>query len=215
MKIDYKWTVAKEGYIPIFVSIFITWLLTAFFGVSFLSIILFLILLLIIYFFRDPDRIMPHDEGLLCPADGKIITVDVSKEQEFFNKDMKRVCIFLSLFDCHINRAPDDLEIMETRYYPGEFFFANSDRVIENERLYIRFKTKKNEDIVMILYAGYVARRIVPYVKTGDKLKKGDRIGIIKFGSRVDIYVPTNFHTEFRTGDNVVAVETVLFKNEK
>ena len=95
------------------------------------------------------------------------------------------------------------------------FFFANSDRVIENERLYIRFKTKKNEDIVMILYAGYVARRIVPYVKTGDKLKKGDRIGIIKFGSRVDIYVPTNFHTEFRTGDNVVAVETVLFKNEK
>ena len=188
MKIDYEWTVAKEGYIPILVSIFITWISTAFLGVSIFSLIFFILLLLVIYFFRDPDRILLDKNGLTSPADGKIISVDLYKETEFLNKEMTRVCIFLSIFDCHINRAPTEVQIVETRYYPGAFFFANSSRCIENERFYI---------------------------KSGDFLNKADRLGIIKFGSRVDIYVPNDYSCNFKEGDSVVAVESLLFEKDE
>ena len=215
MKIDYEWTVAKEGYIPILVSIFITWISTAFLGVSIFSLIIFILLLLVIYFFRDPDRILLDKNGLISPADGKIISVDLYKETEFLNKEMTRVCIFLSIFDCHINRAPTEVQIVETRYYPGAFFFANSSRCIENERFYIHMRDKNNEDIILILYAGFIARRIVPYIKSGDFLNKADRLGIIKFGSRVDIYVPNDYSCNFKEGDSVVAVESLLFEKDE
>ncbi|GIR29566.1 hypothetical protein CM15mP43_11900 [bacterium] len=120
MKIDYEWTIAKEGYIPILVSIFITWLSTAFLGVSFF-LNYFYNFIIGDLFFRDPDRILSNKNGLISPADGKIISVDSFKETEFLNKEMKRVCIFLSIFDCHINRAPTKVEVVETRYYPGAF----------------------------------------------------------------------------------------------
>jgi len=216
MKIDYKWTVAKEGYLPIFISIFSTWLATAFLGLSIFSLLIFIILLLIIYFFRDPERFILSAQGIICPADGKIITIDNSIENEFTKSEMTRACIFLSVFDCHINRSPDKVKVIETRFYPGAFFFANSARSIENERLYIHLRNENDEDIVMILYAGFVARRIVPYIKAGDSLEKAQRIGIIKFGSRVDIYVPKKYSSDFKDGDDVVASETLLFKiNEK
>ena len=216
MKIDYEWTIAKEGYIPILLSLLVTWILTAFFGVSIFSLLFFILLLLIIYFFRDPDRILLSEDGLISPADGKIITIDTCKETEFLNREMNRACIFLSVFDCHINRAPSNVRVVETRYYPGAFFFANSSRSIENERLYIHLKDENDEDIVLILYAGFIERRIVPYIKSGDNLNKADRLGIIKFGSRVDIFVEKKYSSDFKSGDSVVAVESILFKkNEK
>lgn len=116
MKIDYKWTVAKEGYLPIFISIFTTWLATAFLGLSIFSLLFFIILLLIIYFFRDPERIIPSGEGIICPADGKIITIDNSVENEFIKSEMTRACIFLSVFDCHINMSPDKVKVIETDF---------------------------------------------------------------------------------------------------
>ncbi|MBT6795629.1 phosphatidylserine decarboxylase family protein [bacterium] len=217
MKIDYKWTVSPQGYQPILVSFLICWLGTAFFGISILSILLLITFLLIIHFFRDPERIIPKTNGILSPADGKIITVDTVKEDEFTNIEMKRICIFLSVFDCHIARSPISSEVIETKYFEGKFKFANSSECIENERLYMHLKTEDKQDVVLILFAGFIARRIVPYVSRTSILKIGQRIGIIKFGSRIDIYVPTNYATELKAGDEVVAGESILFNktNEK
>ena len=217
MKIDYKWTVSPQGYQPILVSFLICWLGTAFFGISILSILLLITFLLIIHFFRDPERIIPKTNGIISPADGKIITVDTVKEDEFTNIEMKRICIFLSVFDCHIARSPISSEVIETKYFEGKFKFANSSECIENERLYMHLKTEDKQDVVLILFAGFIARRIVPYVSRTSILKIGQRIGIIKFGSRIDIYVPTNYVTELKAGDEVVAGESILFNkpNEK
>lgn len=217
MKIDYKWTVSPQGYQPILVSFLICWLGTAFFGISILSILLLITFLLIIHFFRDPERIIPKTNGIISPADGKIITVDTVKEDEFTNIEMKRICIFLSVFDCHIARSPISSEVIETKYFEGKFKFANSSECIENERLYMHLKTENKQDVVLILFAGFIARRIVPYVSRTSILKIGQRIGIIKFGSRIDIYVPTNYATELKAGDEVVAGESILFNktNEK
>ena len=217
MKIDYKWTVSAQGYQPILVSFLICWLGTAFFGVSILSILLLITFLLIVHFFRDPERIIPNTDGIISPADGKVIAVDTVKEDEFTNSEMKRICIFLSVFDCHIARSPVSSEVVETKYFEGKFKFANSLECIENERLYMHLKTEDNRDVVLILFAGFIARRIVPYVSRTSILKIGQRIGIIKFGSRIDIYVPTNYATELKAGDEVVAGESILFNktNEK
>ena len=217
MKIDYKWTVSPQGYQPILVSFLICWLGTAFFGISILSILLLITFLLIIHFFRDPERIIPKTNGIISPADGKIITVDTVKEDEFTNIEMKRICIFLSVFDCHIARSPISSEVIETKYFEGKFKFANSSECIENERLYMHLKTEDKQDIILILFAGFIARRIVPYVSRTSILQIGQRIGIIKFGSRIDIYVPTNYVTELKAGDEVVAGESILFNkpNEK
>ena len=217
MKIDYKWTVSPQGYQPILVSFLICWLGTAFFGISILSILLLITFLFIIHFFRDPERIIPKTNGIISPADGKIITVDTVKEDEFTNIEMKRICIFLSVFDCHIARSPISSEVIETKYFEGKFKFANSSECIENERLYMHLKTEDKQDVVLILFAGFIARRIVPYVSRTSILKIGQRIGIIKFGSRIDIYVPTNYATELKAGDEVVAGESILFNktNEK
>ncbi|HIC76691.1 MAG TPA: phosphatidylserine decarboxylase [Candidatus Dadabacteria bacterium] len=214
MKIDYKWSVAREGYFPILTSFFVCWLGTAFFGLSFISIILFGLFLVVLYFFRDPERIVPNVDGMVSPADGKIISIDKSTESEFVKKEMKRICIFLSLLDCHINRSPIDCSVNETRYYPGAFHFANSDKSVENERLCIHLKSDSNEDVIVIQYAGFLARRIVSYISVNSNLKRGQRIGIIKFGSRVDIYVPENYHTNLKAGDSVVAGETILYERE-
>ena len=212
MKIDYRWSVAKEGYLPILTSFFVCWLGTGFFGLSIVSIILFILFLIILYFFRDPDRIIPNEEGILSPADGKIISIEKSKDSEFTENEMTRICIFLSIFDAHIARSPIKSSVIETRYFPGEFHFANSIKAIENERLCVHLKSNLNENFVLILYAGFIARRIVSYINTSSNLERGERVGIIKFGSRVDIYVPIDYATNLKTGDNVVAGETVLFR---
>ena len=212
MKIDYRWSVAKEGYLPILTSFFVCWLGTAFFGLSIVSIILFILFLIILYFFRDPDRIIPNEEGILSPADGKIISIEKSQDSEFTENEMTRICIFLSIFDAHIARSPIKSSVIETRYFPGEFHFANSIKAIENERLCVHLKSNLNENFVLILYAGFIARRIVRYINTSSNLERGERVGIIKFGSRVDIYVPIDYATNLKTGDNVVAGETVLFR---
>lgn len=217
MKIDYKWTVSDQGYKPIFISFLICWLGTAFFGISIISILLLVTFVLIIHFFRDPERIIPNTSGIISPADGKIISVDLVEEEEFTNLEMRRICIFLSLLDCHIARSPISSEVKETIYYPGKFKFANSPECIENERLYLHLKTQDNSNIILILFAGYIARRIVPFVSKGSLLEIGERIGIIKFGSRIDIYVPSSYVTNFKAGDEVVAGESILFTkpNEK
>jgi phosphatidylserine decarboxylase len=211
MKIDYKWTVSEQGYQPILISFLVCWLGTAFFGLSIVSLLLLIIFLLIIHFFRDPERIIPKTDGIISPADGKVISVDSVEENEFTKFKMKRICIFLSLLDCHIARNPVSSKVIETRYYPGKFKFANSPECIENERLYMHLKLDNDSDVVLILFAGYVARRIVPFVSKGSVLDIGERIGIIKFGSRIDIYVPDDYATEIKPGDEVVAGETVLF----
>ncbi len=219
MKIDYDWSVAKEGYLPILTSFFVCWLGTAFFGLSIISLVLFVSFLVVLYFFRDPERILPNMDGIISPADGKIVSVDESIESEFTKEEMNRICIFLSIFDCHINRSPTDCVVNKTIYNEGKFHLANSVKAIENERLCIHLKTDSDDDIVLILYAGFIARRIISYIAVNQTLKRGERIGIIKFGSRVDIYVPKHFKTDLKKGSHVVAGETILYRmlnnNEK
>ena len=173
----------------------------------------FILSLWCVYFFRDPDRVTPNISNVIVsPADGKIISIEKSKDSEFTENEMTRICIFLSIFDAHIARSPIKSSVIETRYFPGEFHFANSIKAIENERLCVHLKSNLNENFVLILYAGFIARRIVSYINTSSNLERGERVGIIKFGSRVDIYVPIDYATNLKTGDNVVAGETVLFR---
>ena len=214
MKIDYKWTVSEHGYQPILISFLICWLGTAFFGLSIVSIFLLFIFLLIIHFFRDPERIIPTTDGVISPADGKVICVDSAEENEFTKNKMKRICIFLSLLDCHIARNPILSKVKETRYYPGKFKFANSTECIENERLYMHLELPSSQNVVLILFAGFIARRIIPFVSKGDTVDIGQRIGIIKFGSRIDIYVPEDYITDIKAGDEVIAGETILFSKK-
>ena len=172
------------------------------------------IFLLIIHFFRDPERIIPTTDGVISPADGKVICVDSAEENEFTKNKMKRICIFLSLLDCHIARNPILSKLKETRYYPGKFKFANSTECIENERLYMHLELPSSQNVVLILFAGFIARRIIPFVSKGDTLDIGQRIGIIKFGSRIDIYVPEDYITDIKAGDEVIAGETILFSKK-
>ena len=143
MKIDYNWSVAKEGYLPILTSFFICWLGTAFFGLSIISLILFCLFLVVLYFFRDPERILPNTDGIISPAGGKIVLADTSIESNFTNEEMNRICIFLSIVDCHINRAPVNCAVNKTIYNEGKFHLGNSVKAIENERLSWRINYRR------------------------------------------------------------------------
>ena len=145
------------------------------------------------YFFRDPERIPINDENYLTsPADGLVLQVldtNGPKELGLENKKFKKVSIFMNVFDCHVNRSPCSGKIEEILYKPGKFFNASLDKASEdNERNYYKIKDIHNNDIVVVQIAGLVARRIVCESSQEQQLKQGDRIGMIRFGSRADVY---------------------------
>ncbi len=155
------------------------------------------------WFFRDPQRRIPPDPAsVVSPADGKVVRVDSVSGGV-------RVAIFLSVFDVHVNRAPIDGEIVRQEYRPGKFLVAWDDRAtVENEQL--RICLRGDLEIHFALIAGLVARRIVPWKKTGDRVNRGDRIGLIRFGSRVDILIPAECRLLVKQGDRVRGGESVL-----
>ncbi len=167
------------------------------------------------YFFRDPDRVIIGDDNyLVSPADGEIIKVeevDGPKELGLENKKFKKISVFMNVFDCHVNRTPCGGKIEEILYKPGKFLNASLDKASEeNERNYFKIKSKKNnEEIIIVQIAGLIARRIVCEVEQGQELKQGDRIGMIRFGSRVDIYFK-NKKVLAKVGQNVVAGESLI-----
>ena len=203
----------KEGFKFLAISILITFVVL-FFSKS-LGIILAIVTLWVYYFFRDPERHSINDDTyLVSPADGLI--TDISErsgpeELRLENKTFTKVSIFMNVFNCHVNRIPISGKIEEIYYKPGKFLNASLDKASEeNERNYFKIKSiHNNEDIIIVQIAGLIARRIVCEVEQGQDLKQGERIGMIRFGSRVDIYFK-NKKVLAKVGQNVVAGESLL-----
>ena len=203
----------KEGYKFLAISILATFIVLFF--SKLLGLILILISIWVYYFFRDPDRISINDDTyLVSPADGLITDVSEKsgpEELRLENTTYTKVSIFMNVFNCHVNRTPISGKIEEIYYKPGKFLNASLDKASEeNERNYYKIKSiKDNEEIIIVQIAGLIARRIVCEVEQGQELKQGDRLGMIRFGSRVDIYFK-NKKTLAKIGQNVVAGESLI-----
>ena len=183
---------------------------------SFLGLIGLVLTIWVYYFFRDPDRIIINDDNyLVSPADGEVIKVeeaDGPKELGLENKKFKKISIFMNVFDCHVNRTPCSGKIEEILYKPGKFVNASFDKASEdNERNYYKIKDNHGNNVVVVQIAGLVARRIVCESSKNQDLKQGDRIGMIRFGSRADVYYE-NYEPLVQIGQTSIAGETLLAK---
>ena len=203
-----------EGYKFLVIAVIITIIFYIF--SDFLGLVGFVLTIWVYYFFRDPDRvIIDNDNFLVSPADGEIIKVeevDGPKELNLEKKRFKKISIFMNIFDCHVIRSPCDGKIEEILYKPGKFFNASLDKASEdNERNYFKLKDNQNNDIVLVQIAGLVARRIVCEANKDQELNQGDRVGMIRFGSRADVYYE-NYEPLVKVGQIAVSGETLLAK---
>ena len=203
----------QEGYKFLVISSIITLILL--FSTDLFGYIFILISIWVYYFFRDPERVVIDDEAyLVSPADGRISgikEVNGPVELGLDSKKFTRVSIFMNIFDCHVNRSPANGQIQDIFYKPGKFLNASLDKASEeNERNYFNItENKTNEPIVVVQIAGLVARRIVTQVEKKETLKQGQRLGMIRFGSRVDVYY-TQRKTMVKVGQNVIAGESII-----
>jgi len=183
---------------------------------SFLGLIGIVLTIWVYYFFRDPDRISINNEDyLVSPADGVVLQVmetNGPKELNLENKKFTKVSIFMNVFDCHVNRTPCSGEIEDILYVAGKFLNASLDKASEdNERNYYKIKNTFGEEIVVVQIAGLVARRIVTETTKGEKLEQGSRIGMIRFGSRAELYFE-NYKPLVRVDQKTIAGETLIAK---
>ena len=204
----------QEGYKFLIIAALIT--IVLYFLSGFLGLISLLLTVWVYYFFRDPERISINDDDyLISPADGIVLQVKETtgpKEMELENKNMTKISIFMNVFDCHVNRTPCSGTVEEILYKPGKFFNASLDKASEdNERNYYKIKDHNNNDIIVVQIAGLVARRIVCESNKEQELKQGDRIGMIRFGSRADVYYE-NYEPLVKVGQKAISGETLLAK---
>jgi len=204
----------SEGYkflaIAIFVTIFLYFLST------FLGLVGLVLSIWVYYFFRDPERISINDDNYLTsPADGEVLMVhevDGPIELGLESKKFTKISIFMNVFDCHVNRTPCDGKISEILYKPGKFLNASLDKASEdNERNYYKITNNQSEDVIVVQIAGLIARRIVCESSKDQKLQQGERIGMIRFGSRADVYFE-NYKTLVKVGQKTISGETLLAK---
>ena len=204
-----------EGYKFLVISVIVTLVLLAFSG--FLGTIGILLTIWVYYFFRDPERIIIGDDNyLVSPADGEVIKVeevDGPKEVGLENQKFKKISIFMNVFDCHVNRTPCSGTVEEILYKPGKFLNASFDKASEdNERNYYKIKDNAGNNIIVVQIAGLIARRIVCETNNGQTLNQGERIGMIRFGSRADVYYE-NYDPLVKVGQKTISGETLLAKN--
>ena len=204
----------SEGYKFLAISIIVTiflYLLSTFLGLIGLVLSIW-----VYYFFRDPERISIDNENYLTsPADGEVLMVhevDGPKELGLENKKFTKISIFMNVFDCHVNRTPCEGKISEILYKPGKFLNASLDKASEdNERNYYKIINNQGEEVIVVQIAGLIARRIVCESSKDQQLQQGERIGMIRFGSRADVYFE-NYETLVKVGQKTIAGETLLAK---
>ena len=201
--------VAREGWPFLALSVAVAAVATYFFG--WWSLPLWIVALFILQFFRDPPREIPAGEGLvLCPADGRVLLVGEARDP-FLNRDALKISVFMNVFDVHSNRSPVDALVQTVTYSAGTFVNAALDKASsDNERNALHLRTPSGTDVTCVQIAGLIARRILCYVKAGDRLARGERYGFIRFGSRVDVYLPPGSRPRVAIGDKVKASCTVL-----
>jgi len=204
----------SEGYR--FIIIFIISTIVLYFINGFLGFVGLILTIWCYYFFRDPERISIGDENYLTsPADGMVLQVletDGPKELGLENRKFKKVSIFMNVFDCHVNRSPCSGKVSEILYKPGKFINASLDKASEdNERNYYKIKNSHGEDIIVVQIAGLIARRIVVETSIDEELQQGSRIGMIRFGSRADLYFE-NYEPLVKVNQKTIAGETLIAK---
>ena len=206
----------KEGYRFLTIAAVVTFILLLI--SNFLGLIGFVLTVWVYYFFRDPDRFPINDENyLLSPADGvvsQIIQTNGPSELGLENKKFTRISIFMNAFNCHVNRVPSSGKITKIFYKPGKYINASLDKASEeNERNYVKMTNSNGEELILVQIAGLIARRIVCDVKENDETKQGDKFGIIRFGSRVDLYFE-NYQTLVRQNQKTISGETIIAKKK-
>lgn len=203
--------IAKEGYPFILISIALT-VLISFSNIFVLIIIMAAITLFIVWFFRNPERFFQDAEKLvISPADGKVIKIENVDMTGTIAGKFKKISIFMNVFSVHVNRAPYPGKIEKINYHEGKFFSANLDKAsLDNERNEVMIRTEDGRAIWAVQIAGLIARRIVCWINVGMSVKKGERFGLIRFGSRVDVYLPDDSRVSVNLGDKVRAGKSTL-----
>jgi len=203
--------VARPGLPFIYASAFLT-LIVAISDMPCLTLLLIFITFCIVMFFRDPDRITPNqDNAVISPADGKVIKAETIQTSPYLDAPCIKISIFMTVFNVHVNRIPCSGTVADVIYHPGQFVSANLDKASEkNERNAIIVKLDNGESMAVVQIAGLIARRIISQVQIGDKVEKGQRFGMICFGSRLDVYLPQDSQLNVVVGERVQSGSSIL-----
>ena len=202
--------IAREGWPYLTGLVIVAILVNTFVGFAF-ALPVWLLAIFVLQFFRDPPRAIPQNpDAVLSPADGRIVAVERVNDP-YVNREAIKVSVFMNVFNVHSNRSPVDGKVQSVQYFPGKFVNADLDKAsTENERNALWIKTADGQDITSVQVAGLIARRILCYVGEGDILARGQRYGFIRFGSRVDVYLPLTATVKVAIGDKVSATTTIL-----
>ncbi len=209
--VDSAFPIARPGYPLIAAAAFVTAVL-AMLELTVPALLGLVVTVFICMFFRDPDRVIPTDpNAVVSPADGKVIGVDDGVPSPFHETPCRRVCIFMSVFNVHVNRIPCDGTIRSVHYTPGKFVSANLDKAsTDNEQNALLLETADGASVAFVQIAGLVARRIICRVQAGDEVNRGQRFGMICFGSRLNVYLPVDSRVDVTVGQHVSAGTSIL-----
>jgi phosphatidylserine decarboxylase len=207
---NYGMPVAAEGW-PFIIPLAAITVLFFMFGWKYPAWVLLVLALFVLFFFRDPERTVPGGKGVVVsPADGRVIVVKDVFEPTYLMQDVKQISIFLSVFNVHVNRAPYGGTVEAVKYNPGKFHVASVDKAsLDNEQTAMVIANGKDKILVKQI-AGLIARRIVCYAKPGDAVKTGERYGLIRFGSRVDVFLPKDAELKVKAGDRIKGARDVI-----
>ncbi|CAG1065198.1 phosphatidylserine decarboxylase [uncultured bacterium] len=202
--------IAREGYPFILIAVFciiVVWLA----GIRWLEFLFVPLGVFVVAFFRDPEREVPNDaNSITSPADGKVIKVERIRDEKFLKTDVLRICIFMNVFNVHVNRAIASGTVVDVIYNPGKFFNASLDKASMHNEQNAVIMEQGGRKFAFNQIAGLIARRIVCYAKPGMKYEKGQRFGLIRFGSRVDVYLPAGCKAAVKAGEKVRAGSSIL-----
>ncbi|HEC12785.1 MAG TPA: phosphatidylserine decarboxylase [Acidiferrobacteraceae bacterium] len=201
---------AREGWVHIFVAVLAAAVVHYYYG-PYWAAPLWAITLFVVQFFRDPRRHIPSDPlGVVSPADGRVVFVGETHDP-YLDRRAIKISVFMNVFNVHSNRAPIEGKVINRWYHRGRFFNATLDKAsVENERNALWLQTDEKDDITCVQVAGLIARRILCYAQPGDRLGHGERYGFIRFGSRVDVYLPINTKIETKLGDKLKAGSDII-----